>query len=61
MWVDVLLLRFFRTSNVAICVVSTRRESDGSFDAASLFKVKKKLFISNKEFRKKTNDVSKIS
>jgi len=38
---------------VAIQVVSTRRESDGSFDAAFLFKVKKKFFVSNKELKRK--------
>ena len=48
-----LLLRFFYSSEVTIRVVSTRRESDRSFDAASLFKVKKKFFISNKELKRK--------
>ena len=45
---------------MAIRVVSTRRESDGSFDAASLFKVKKKFFVSNKEFEMKTSVASRI-
>jgi len=36
---------------VAIRVISIRRESDGSFDAASLFKVKKKFFVSNEELK----------
>ena len=48
-----LLLRFFRSSKVAIRVVSTRRESDGSFDAASLFNVKRKFIVSNKELKRK--------
>ena len=49
-----LLLRFFRNSEVAIRVVSTRRESNKSFCAASLFKVKKKKFlVSNKELKRK--------
>jgi len=38
---------------VAIRVVSTRRESDESFGAAFLFKVKKKFLISNKELKRK--------
>ena len=48
-----LLLRLFRSSKVAIQVISIRRESDGSVDAASLFKVNRKLFISNKELKRK--------
>ena len=55
-----LLLRFFCSSKVAIRVVSRRRESDGSFNAASLFKVKKKFFVSNKEFEMKISVVSRI-
>jgi len=38
---------------VVIRVASTRRESDGSFDVASLFKVKGKFFVSNKESKRK--------
>ena len=56
-----LLLRFFRSSKVAIRVVSIRRESDENFGAASLSKLKKSSLFSNKELRKKRNDVSKIS
>ena len=48
-----LVFRFFRSSKVAIRIVSTRRESDESFDAASLFKVKRKIFMSNKELKRK--------
>ena len=48
-----LLLRLFRSSKVAIRVISTRRESDESFSAACLFIVKKKFLISNKELKKK--------
>jgi len=45
---------------VAIQVVSTRRESDESFGATSLFKVKKEFLISNKELKKKTSVVLRI-
>ena len=45
---------------MVIRVVSTRRKSDESFVAASLFKVKKEFLISNKELKKKTSVVSRI-
>ena len=38
---------------MAIRVVSTRIESDGSLDATSLFIVKRKFFVSNKELKRK--------
>ena len=44
--VDVTAFAILPNNKVAIRVVSTRRESDGSFDAASLFKVKRKFFVS---------------
>ena len=43
-----LLLRFFRSSEVAIRVVSTRRESDESL-IQLLCSRKEKVFVSNKE------------
>ena len=55
-----LRLRFFHSNRVTLWVVSTMRESDESFDVASLFKVKKKFFVSNKEFKMKTSVVSRI-
>ena len=45
---------------MVIWVEYTRRKSNGSFDAAFLFKVKKKFFVSNKEFEMKTSIVSRI-
>ena len=45
---------------MAIQVISIRRESDGSVDAASLFKVNRKLFISNKELENENKLVSRI-
>ena len=45
---------------MAIRVISTKRKSDGSFAKASLFKVTKKFFASNKEFKNKNKLVSKI-
>ena len=50
--VNVVALRFYRNSKVAIQVVSTRRESDESFGAASLFVVTMFL-ISNKKLKRK--------
>ena len=48
-----LLLRlFYSNSEVAIWVVSTRREGDESLIAASLFVVKM-LLVSNKESKRK--------
>ena len=55
-----LLYRFFRSSEVAIWVVSTRRERDGSFDAAFLVKVKREFFVSNKELKNENKLVSRI-
>ena len=52
-WSMLLLLRFFHNRKVATRVISTMRESDGSFDAIFLFKVKRKFFISNKELKRK--------
>ena len=54
-----LLYRFYRNREVAIRVVSTRRESGESFSAASLFKVKMSL-VKNNEFEKKISIVSQI-
>ena len=49
-----LLLRFFRSSEVAIRVVSTRRESD-KLDAASLFKKRESSLFQIKNLKIKTS------
>jgi len=51
MWVDVTAFAILLHKQSGYTGLSTRKESDGSFDAASLFKVKKKFFISKKELK----------
>ena len=46
-----LLLRFFRSSEVAIRVVSTRRESDGSLLRLQSSRKKRKFLFPNKELK----------
>jgi len=54
-----LLLRFFRSSEEAIRVVSTRRESDGSL-MRLLCSRKEKVLCSNKECENENKFVSRI-
>ena len=54
-----LLLRFFPSSKVAIRVISTRRESDGSL-MRFFVQEKRMIFVSNKEFENENKFVSRV-